>query len=432
MLDAALISIAVRYKDGFIQLQQQGIGEEHFIDEYVVIWRHIFKSKREHDTVPSPDALNIRFPELDIPNVQKRDVPQLVRQAKQRKKYADFIKTLNRAAESATDYETVDDVIQKHMGEINALSFRDGDSHLVDLFSRETSKRMLMEVHRRRSGQTHGIPTGFRKFDAITGGLQKQRMITIIGRPGLGKSWLDLTFVASAVLNGYKVMLYPLEMTLSETAFRLYTLFSQKMFGAEKVLSNFDLSRGKVTRRKMVQLLLALEDRFEGQLYVADVGALHDTYTNERIEAEVEAHNPDLFWVDYLTLLKPPPGARGGGDSDWQSVSALSKGIKNTAMRRNVVGGASAQVNREAMRTNVFLPRLEHIAYGDSIGQDADQVISINRKGDFLYYALVKNRGGMEIGKTRVSFHVDMGIVEESPEPEDVGDDQADNTGADE
>lgn len=428
MLDAALISVAVRYKQGFTHLQRHGISEEDFVDEYRTIWRHLSKSKREHDTTPSPDALLLRFPDLELPAVQKRDINQLVQQARQRRRYMDFLKALNNAAENATDYESVDDVIQNLQGNLNTLSLRDGSSHLVDLFSKDTAKDMLVELHRRRSGKTIGIPTGLKKFDAVTGGLQRQRMVTIIGRPGIGKSWLDLMFVASAVINGYKVMLYPLEMTLSETAFRLYTLFSQQMFGMEKAISNHDLTRGRVRKRDIVRFLHTLEDKFAGQLYVADVGTLQDTYTNERIEAEVEAHNPDMFWVDYLTLLKPPPGARNS-DSDWQSVRLLSSGIKNTAMRRNVVGGCSAQVNREAMKSNAFLPRLEHIAYGDSIGQDADQVVSLNKQRDYLYYAMVKNRLGMEIGKTRVSFLVDMGFIEEAPEAEGSDDDDEDLPG---
>lgn len=64
----------------------------------------------------------------------------------------------------------------------------------------------------------------------------------------------------------------------------------------------------------------------------------------------------------------------------------------------------------------MFLPRLEHIAYGDSIGQDADMVFSINRKKDGLYYALVKNRGGPEISRTKVNFSINVGIIEEAVE----------------
>lgn len=425
MLDAALLSYAVRYPEGFLELQRHGISEGDFVDDYRVVWKHLTKSKREHDSIPSPAALNIRFPDLELPQIKKRDTPDLIHQVKQRRKYMDFLSALNEAATQATSFESVDDVMQRLQGKLNSLAFSGGKNHLVDLFSAETAELMVKEIQRRRSGEHIGIPTGLEKFDAITGGLQKQQMVTIIGRPGLGKSWLDLMFMANAVINGYKVVLYPLEMTLSETAFRLYTLFSQKMFGADRAIRNYDLSMGKVTKRKMIRFLNTLEDRFEGQLYVADVASLSDPYTNERIEAEVEAHKPDMFWVDYLTLLKPPVSS--GGDSDWQAVRMLSNGIKNTAMRRNTVGGCSAQVNREAMRANVFLPRLEHIAYGDSIGQDADKVITINRKKDFLHYALVKNRGGMEIGNTRVRWMVDSGLIEEAPEEEFGEDDEDDD-----
>ena len=185
------------------------------------------------------------------------------------------------------------------------------------------------------------------------------------------------------------------------------------------MLKNYDLSTGNINMRRVVRLLNMLEDRFAGQLHVADVASLSDPYTNERIEAEVDMYKPDMFWVDYLTLMKPPPRNRNG-DSDWSDVRHLSNGIKNTAMRRRVIGGCSAQVNREAIRVRgVLLPRLEHIAYGDSIGQDADQVFSLNRKERILYYALVKNRGGPEIGKTKMRFDVNVGILEEHPDQGD-------------
>ena len=125
----------------------------------------------------------------------------------------------------------------------------------------------------------------------------------------------------------------------------------------------------------------------------------------------------------FLTLMKAP----GGYDADDHiAIKSLSNGIKGIAQRQNCVGGASTQVNREALKVRAFLPRIEHVAYGDSIGQDADQVISINRRGggNSLYYAMVKNRHGPEIGKTRVRFFVDQGIIEEDDVQDDPDDDE--------
>lgn len=422
MIDESVISFAVNKEGGLRTLQQAGVTKDDFVDEYQQVWNYLLKMKRDHEKIPSASVVRTRFPDIELPNTKSRDIPILLHNLRQRRRFMEFLHALNDAAAGADSYENVDESIQTLLGKINAISFGGAKrSHLVDLFSPETSKKLRRELQRRRSGEgTIGIPTGLKRFDSLAGGLQAQKMITIIGRPGIGKSWLDLFFVAQAVRSGAKVILYPLEMTLTETAFRLYTLFSQQMFGNENTLKNYELTTGKISPKKIVRFLHALEDKFAGQLYVADVSSLADPYTNERIEAEVEVHKPDMFWVDYLTLLKP---ANSKGVDDWAAVRQLSNGIKNTAMRRSCVGGCSAQVSREALRSNVFLPRLEHIAYGDSIGQDADMVFSINRTKQFLYYALVKNRGGPEIGKTKLAFSVNEGIIEESANQEDTEED---------
>lgn len=416
-IDGNIISYVVRH-DALNEMQRAGVSADYFVDEYQTAWKYILRQKKAHNATPSAKVLKSRFPDIDIPKVESRDVPILLDSLRKRKKYIDLLMALGKATDGARSYDEVDAVIQSLQGDLNNLSVRaDGQkSHLVDLFSGDAREGMLTEIQRRRSGKLAGMPTGLTRFDQQAGGLVRQKMVTIIGRPGLGKSWLDLLFVAVAVMNGEKVILYPLEMTLFETAARLYTLFSNKMFGVQKVLKNYDITSGKVRKRDVIRLMNALEDKFAGQLYVADVANLSDPYTNERIEAEVEMHKPTMFWVDYLTLMKAPGGA---GADDWGAVRQLSNGIKNTAMRQNVVGGCSAQVNRSAMQQKMFLPRLENIAYGDSIGQDADQVFSINRKGHYLYYALVKNRGGPEFGKTKVRFDPDIGVLEETMEEDD-------------
>jgi replicative DNA helicase len=421
-IDESVISWVVRFGD-ITTPQQSGVSALHFVDEYRTVWKYLCRVKRDHDTVPSSTTLRTRFPDLNLGKVRQSEWPLLLSQLRQRKKFIDFLEGVDQAVSSCTSHEQVEESIQMLMGKLNELTFDVHQrSHIVDVFSRDHIDEFAREVQRRRSGEVHGIPTGLKRFDDLVGGLQSQKMYTIIGRPGLGKSWLDLLFVAMAVLAGKKVILYPLEMTLFDTAARLYTIFTQQMWGSEQVLKNYDLTQGKVTKRKVVRFLHALEDKFEGQLYVADVAQLADPYTTERIEAEVEAHKPDMFWVDYLTLLKPPPGSREDGTSDM--VRRLSNGIKNCAARRNVVGGASAQVNREAMRVRAFLPRLEHIAYGDAIGQDVDGAFSINRRGNHLHWALVKHRGGPEIGTNskhgvKCKFFVNEGIIEEVTDDEE-------------
>lgn len=418
-LDEQAISYVVR-NNALSELQRAGITEDDFVDEFRTVWRYLLRTKRERGTVPSRTTIKHRYPDISLPRVESRDVPIILHDLRQRRKYSRLLTVLMDTAQNTDSFEEVDEAIQSLQSALNSLSVVGrNNNHLVDLMSPEVSKRIRRELRKRQRAENVGFPTGLPQFDNIAGGLQKQKMVVIIGRTGNYKSWLNLLFTASSVINGARAILYPLEMNLFDTAARLYTIFSSEMFGADRAIKNFDLTTGNVNMRKVARFLAVLEDKFKGQLYVADMASLADPYTNERIEAEVEMHKPDIFWVDYLTLLKPPGGRQS---EDWQAVRHLSNGIKSTAMRLDVVGGCSAQVSREAIRVNSFLPRLEHIAYADAIGQDADQVFSIKKNSKGLWYALVKNRGGPEIGKTLIEVDLNRGRFREKQRKEDDDD----------
>jgi replicative DNA helicase len=421
MIDEAVLAWAIKYNDIY-ELQQAGVSVDNFVDEYRTVWKYLMRMKRDHDALPSRDTVLNRFPDINLPRVRRAELPMLLDTLRKRTKFVKFMHALNDTAGSGVDFENVDEKIQILQGQLNTLAFQSADqAHLVNLFSRETTERIRQEYKKRRSGLQPGIKTGLHRFDRENMGLQRQKMVVIMARTGIGKSWLDLLFMANAVMGGENVILYPLEMTLQETAFRLYTLFTQSMFGPTKVLKNLELTRGNIGTKKLVRVLHALEDTLPGTLHVADIGSLSDPYTVERIEAEVDVHRPGMFWVDYITLLKPPPGTQR--EREDIQIRQLSNGIAGIAKRRNTVGGCSAQVNREALKVKAFLPRVEHIAYGDAIGQDADQIFSLNRKGEYMYYALVKNRGGVEIPKMRVKFHPNEGIMHEDDEQGEEDDD---------
>lgn len=421
-VDATLIGLALDSPSILNRLRQAGITDEHFVDEYQSVWNWIISTKKEHGVTPSFDVTQARFRELDFHSGRKKDLPILLSELNKRKKYRDFLSALDEASISATTPDELDIAISQLQGSINELSLRHGRSNVVDLFSETARTRMMEDFRKRRQGISAGIPTGLKRLDATTGGLHRKEMYVVMGRPATGKSWLDLLFAVNAVLAGKRVLLYPLEMTLETTAIRLYSIFSQTLSGGRKIFRGTDLARGVMTKAKIVRFLHLLEDRFAGQLLVADIGNMGDPYTVERIDAEVEAHQPDMFWVDYITLMKAPGVGRDGGE-DHTTVKALSNGIKHVAVRHDTVGGVSAQVNRDAVRSREFLPRLENIAYGDAIGQDASGVVSINRKGPHLYYALVKNRHGPEVSRTRCKFFVDEGLIAETVDQDDDDED---------
>ena len=420
--ESSLVSLIAAHPILLQKIQKAGITDEHFPEgPWRNAYRWVLRMKREHGAVPSAEMIENRY-KVELHATASRSLPILISQMQEQKKFYDFTEAIDEAARHAGGAAGLDDAMGKLQQEMNRLSLVNGaNKGVVDAFSPEVQQRMQKDYMARRRGEAKGIPTGLRRFDSIIGGLHKQHMIVVMARSGIGKSALNLLFITEAVLSGHKCVLFPLEMTLEETAYRLYTIFSNRLWGEDQALKNLDLTMGRVTPRKVVKLMGILEDRFAGQLHIADIASMADPYTVERVEAEIAAHQPDLGWVDYIQLMKGPAGR--DKVEDHTTVKVLSNGIKSIAQRHNCAMGVSAQVNREALKKAVFLPRIENISGGDAIGCDADLVLSLNRRDqEHLFYAVVKNRHGAEMGRTRVKFGVNTGAIretEEQPSDED-------------
>lgn len=411
--EASIISLVLNKPERLMGILEAGITIDSFSDDYKPLWNYMMRMKKRHNEIPSKALMSARFPEVVWPAVRERDIPILVHQLKERRRMNEFLSMMLDASRTLSDPDDLPEVMSMLQGGINQLQMQNGhDAHLVDILGSGFHERIIGEVQRRRKLVDQGIKTGLPTFDHLTGGLQTKHLAVVIARTGSGKSWCSLMMVAEAIRQGKKVLFYPLEMSVEETAFRLYTVFSQRLYNGSKTLRNLDLSQGRINKQRFLHLLSVLDDQFGGRLFVADVGALSEAYTLERIEAEVEVHQPDMFWVDYLTLMKSPEKRA----EIWQTVGLLSKGIKGIAQRHNTVAGCNAQVSREHLKSRSLCPRLEHISFGDAIGHDANEVFSLHQQGDKLWYALVKNTFGPEIEKVACRFLVNQGIIEEQHE----------------
>lgn len=429
--DEAALAYAIRYSDGLTKLRKAGISEEHFEDEFKPVWSHLVKMYNKHHKVPGKAVVLQRFPDLGLPKVKREDISFVVDNLKNRRNWVTFYRILEKSISNNQGWEHVGEMVQELQSDLNRLQVTNNNGmgqreSIVDMFSSDSRNRIIKSVRERRDQTASSIPTGLERFDREAGGMMKSRLITVIGRPGKGKSWLTLWAAANAVKNGATVLLYPLEMSYEETSYRLISIFSAITSGGRRIIRDQDLNLGRVNLKRLSKIMDSLSEQFAGRLLISDTSASMDAYTLERMESEVSFWKPDVAWVDYITLMK----SSVKGAESWQQVAELSRGLKGIATRQNIVMGCSAQVNRSAIvqdkrnkKQEVFLPRLEQIAYGDSIGADSNQVISIDRVGKYLYWSLVKNRNGPEIGRVRVVFNVDQGLLLESADRDEEDDD---------
>ena len=67
-----------------------------------------------------------------------------------------------------------------------------------------------------------GVKTGFFRLDKLTNGLQKQNLIILAARPGMGKTSLAMNIIEHAALYDNKVCaVFSLEMSTLEIKWRL-------------------------------------------------------------------------------------------------------------------------------------------------------------------------------------------------------------------
>jgi replicative DNA helicase len=79
-----------------------------------------------------------------------------------------------------------------------------------------------VEMLIQRGGELTGVPTQFRDFDEMTGGLQPGELVVIASRPSMGKTALALNIARNAAIeHGKKAAIFSLEMTKRALALRL-------------------------------------------------------------------------------------------------------------------------------------------------------------------------------------------------------------------
>lgn len=426
-IDQALVSAVVRSGNGTLaELQRAGIDADSFVEpEWKKAWVFVQNQKRAHGKAPNVSILKARYPELRIVKVDQGDLPHYVDLAKKRAKWHGFVGLMEKTLKKATDMDAVDVAVADLEDGLKRL-YMDDQTHMIDVFDSEFTRRIYEDVKQRgQDNSQRSILSGLSRLDEAThGGFFTTELITVIGRTGKGKSWLSCLFVRNGVSQGRKFILYPLEMGIEETMLRLYPMFAQDLaIRGIDTLRNSDLVKGTVDKRKFKEFLKAVNADFKGTLLVSDSTRMKSSYTIDKIAADVEKHRPAAVWIDYVTLLKRKGG---GSSSDWQVISDMSSELKMLAAQYGIVVGINAQVNRSAIKNdrNIFLPRPEHISFGDAIAANSNKIISMNREDDTLYYSLPKNRGGREFGKTPVRFQVDEGIMIEESLEEDLEDEE--------
>ena len=224
-----------------------------------------------------------------------------------------------------------------------------------------------------------GVPTGLTDLDSRLGGMHKQDLIIIAGRPSMGKTALATNIAFHAAKNIEKkgskssVAFFSLEMSSEQLSTRILSEQS-------KIRSN-DIRRGKVSEKEFEQFLETSKNIFELPLYIDETPAITIAAISNRSRRIKRLFGLELIVVDYIQLMK---STNRKDYNRVQEISEITQGLKALAKELDVPVLALSQLSRQVEQRDDKKPQLADLRESGSIEQDADVVMFVFRESYYL------------------------------------------------
>lgn len=260
----------------------------------------------------------------------------------------------------------------------------DGECQLVAEIWAEHIE-VLQERHNRTiSGELFdGLSTGLPDLDKFTQGLKPGQMITIAGRPAMGKTTLAMNIAAHVAVNQkLPVVVFSLEMSKTQLMDRLASAIGG--------IPLKDIKSGVAAEKYSTELAYAGSRILGAQIVVSDVSEM--TMPRIRSIARRQKHKlkgMGLIVVDYLGLVE------GDGKGRVEDVTAMSRQIKLLAREMGCPVLILSQLNRSCESRPDKRPVLSDLRESGAIEQDSDIVVFVYR--DEVYFPNSERKGVAEI-----------------------------------
>lgn len=246
----------------------------------------------------------------------------------------------------------------------------------------------LSDIKSHGKGVT-GIPTGHKKLDQLTSGLQNGDLIVLAARPSMGKTALALSIAAQAASLGKCIGFFSLEMAAEQLTIRLLSL--------ESTIAQHNIRTALISSKDWIELTNAAARLAERKLFIDDTALLTIMDLRAKARKLKTEHQLDMIVVDYLQLIQTTKRH----ENRHQEVSEISRSLKALAKELNIPVVALSQLSRAVDSRLDKRPMLSDLRESGAIEQDADVIMFLYR--DVVYNPETENPKSTEliIGKQR-------------------------------
>lgn len=282
--------------------------------------------------------------------------------------------------------DVVLDEAEKTIFDISNKRTRNGFVQL-DIWLKKTFQH-LSDIKSHSKGVT-GIPTGYKKLDAMTSGFQNGDFVVLAARPSMGKTALALCLAQQAALDGYSVGIFSLEMSAEQLTLRLLS--------SESGISLHNIRNGTISSQEWLELTSVAGRLAEMKIFIDDTAMLDIMELRTKARKLKADHGLQFIVIDYLQLLHSPKKH----ENRHQEVSEISRSLKGLAKELGVPIIALSQLSRSVDSRMDKRPILSDLRESGAIEQDADLIMFLYR--DIVYNPDAENPSLTEliVGKQR-------------------------------
>ncbi|WP_410015836.1 replicative DNA helicase [Sodalis sp. C49] len=296
------------------------------------------------------------------------------------------------AIREARNQQQRDQAIEGALANLVELTTDSGDIipvHIQDLLP---SYMDLIDKRMTGDASITNLMTGIPELDAMLGGINRQDLVVLAGRPGMGKTEFLLSMVEGATRNGGGALIFSMEMAAMQ-------LVERSIAGAGNLPVAKLRDPGTLFDEDWARISAALGMLSDRNIWIVDATEL----TIDQIRAISETHkrrypNLKMVAVDYLGLITKPKAERHD-----LAVGMISGGLKRLAGRIQTPVIALSQMSRKVDErpANSRRPILSDLRDSGSVEQDADRIIMLYRDGVYNPDSPAKGLAEVIIAKNR-------------------------------
>jgi len=333
---------------------------EWFLESETTAFDFVYEYYRRYSNYPSEEALG----RAQIVLTAAPDTVEYYRQQLIARAAYNAINSRLTALGSAMQSRDMDqavELLREMLGDTYATRGGYGISTLQD-----QAQRVLSEYELAKSDPgIQGVTMGYSVVDEVMNGAQPGDLIFLVGRPGVGKTYIMMECMRAAWVRGHPCMLASMEMTPTHLVRR----FVSTTAGVDVNC----LRRGELSTWSQ-KLVYETAEGFRNMppLHLM-VGDFRKSVKD--IDSMIQEVSPDICYIDSAYMLEPEK--KGNRSARWELIGNVAEELKEVAINRGIPLVCTVQFNREVKRGSTKDPDLEHLGGSDVLGQIGSVVLGI-------------------------------------------------------